>query len=90
MLGVFGCLVWVGQTGFVEATPSSLYEGHCYPVETVSHCVWLYHRFPLSLREIKELMLARGFLITYESIISGAASSVRPLRISSVTADPAG
>jgi putative transposase len=42
----------------VDATPSSLYKGHRYPVEIISHCVWLYHRFPLSLREIEELMLA--------------------------------
>ncbi len=24
------------------------YKGHRYPVEVISHCVWLYHRFPLS------------------------------------------
>ncbi|MCA1694080.1 MAG: IS6 family transposase, partial [Actinobacteria bacterium] len=41
-----------GQTGFVDVTPSSLYKGHRYPVEVISHCVWLYHRFPLSLREV--------------------------------------
>jgi hypothetical protein len=52
--------VWVGQTGFVDATSSSLYKGNRYPVEIISHCVWLYHRFPLSLREIEEMMLARG------------------------------
>jgi putative transposase len=60
--------VWVGQTGFVETTPSSLYKGHRYPVEIISHCVWLYHRFPLSLREVEEMMLARGVLVTYETI----------------------
>jgi putative transposase len=65
---VFGCLVWVGQTGFVEATLSSLFKGHRYPVEIISHCVWLYHRFPLSLREVEEMMLARGVVVTYESI----------------------
>jgi putative transposase len=65
---VFGCLVWVGQTGFVETTLSSLYKGHRYPVEIISHCVWLYHRFPLSLREVEEMMLARGVLVTYETI----------------------
>jgi hypothetical protein len=65
---VFGCLVWVGQTGFVDVTPSSLYKGHRYPVEIISHGVWLYHRFPLSLREIEELMLARGVLVTYETV----------------------
>ncbi len=65
--GVFGRLVGVGQTGLVEAT-SSLYKGHRYPVEIISHCVWLYHRFPLSVREVEEMMRARGVLVTYEMI----------------------
>ncbi len=39
---------------------SSLYKDHRYPGEIISHCVWLYHRFPLSLREVEEMMLARG------------------------------
>jgi transposase-like protein len=47
---------------------SSLYKGHRYPMEIISHCVWLYHRFPLSLREIEEMMMARGVLVTYETI----------------------
>jgi putative transposase len=30
--------------------------------------VWLYHRFPLSLREVEEMMLQRGVTISHESI----------------------
>ncbi|MGH3751559.1 MAG: IS6 family transposase [Pseudonocardiaceae bacterium] len=52
----------------MDATPSSLYKGHRYPAEIISHCVWLYHRFPLSLREVEELMMARGVVVTYETI----------------------
>jgi IS6 family transposase len=26
--------------------------------------VWLYHRFPLSLREVEEMMLARGIIVS--------------------------
>ncbi len=48
------------------ATPS--YKGHRYPVEIINHCVWLYFRFPLSLREVEELMLARGVVVSYETI----------------------
>jgi putative transposase len=48
------------------ATPS--YKGHRYPVEIIDHCVWLYFRFPLSFREIEELMLARGVVVSYETI----------------------
>jgi hypothetical protein len=40
---------------------SSLYRGYRYPAEEIiSHCVWLYHRFPLSFREVEEMMLARA------------------------------
>ncbi len=40
------------------------YKGHRYPAEIIAHCVWLYHRFPLSLREVEELMLVRGVIVT--------------------------
>ena len=40
------------------STPTGLYKGHRYPVEIINHCVWLYFRFPLSFREVEELMLA--------------------------------
>ncbi len=33
---------------------SPSYKGHRYPVEVISHCVWLYFRFPLSFREVEE------------------------------------
>ena len=44
------------------------YKGHRYPAEIIAHCVWLYHRLPLSLREVEELMLVRGVIVTYETI----------------------
>jgi putative transposase len=44
------------------------YKGHRYPVEVISHCVWLYHRFPLSFREVEELMLERGIVVSYEMV----------------------
>ena len=48
------------------AMPS--YKGHRYPVEIINHCVWLYFRFPLSFREVEELMLERGVAVSYETI----------------------
>ncbi|MGW0551639.1 IS6 family transposase [Streptomyces altiplanensis] len=47
---------------------SPSYKGHRYPVEVISHCVWLYHRFPLSFREVEELMLGRGVVVSYETV----------------------
>ncbi|MCX4734503.1 IS6 family transposase [Streptomyces sp. NBC_01363] len=51
----------------VGSTPPS-YKGHRYPVEVISHCVWLYFRFPLSFREVEELMLQRGIIVSYETV----------------------
>jgi putative transposase len=50
------------------AVASSLYKGHRFPVEIISHCVWLYHRFPLSLRDVQEMMAERGVIVSYETI----------------------
>jgi putative transposase len=44
------------------------YKGHRYPVEVISHCVWLYFRFPLSLREVEELMFERGIVVSWETV----------------------
>jgi transposase-like protein len=46
------------------------YKGYRYPIEVIGHAVWLYHRFALSLRDVEELMLARGVAVTYETIRS--------------------
>lgn len=50
------------------AVSSSPYKGHWYPEEIISRCVWLYHRFPLRVREIEEMMLARGVVVCNETI----------------------
>jgi putative transposase len=48
------------------ASPSC--KGRRYPVEVISHCVWLYFRFPLSFREVEELMLQRGVIVSCETV----------------------
>jgi transposase-like protein len=44
------------------------YRGFRFPPEVISHCVWLYHRFSLSLRDVEELMLERGIEVSHETI----------------------
>ena len=44
------------------------YRGYRYPVEIISHAVWLYFRFQLSLRDVEELLAERGVTVTYETI----------------------
>ena len=44
------------------------YRGHRFPPEIISHAVWLYHRFCLSLRDVEDLLAERGIMVTYEAI----------------------
>jgi Transposase and inactivated derivatives len=44
------------------------YKRHRFPPQIIAHIVWLYVRFNLSLREVEEMMLARGVDVSYESI----------------------
>jgi len=44
------------------------YKRHRFPPQIIAHTVWLYFRFPLSLRLVEELLLERGIAISYETI----------------------
>src|SRR4051795_10172984 len=46
----------------------SLYAGYRFPAEVISHAVWLYFRFPLSLRMVEEMLAARGIIVSHESV----------------------
>ncbi|MCL1142545.1 IS6 family transposase [Shewanella gaetbuli] len=46
----------------------TIYPGHRYPAQIISHAVYLYHRFTLSLRDIEEILAYRGINVTYETI----------------------
>ena len=53
----------------METVVAPTYKGYRFPVEVIGHAVWLYHRFALSLRDVEELMLSRGVVVSYESIV---------------------
>jgi putative transposase len=44
------------------------YKGVRFPQEIIAHAVWLYFRCSLSLRDVEELLFARGIDVTYETI----------------------
>ena len=44
------------------------YRGFRFPAEIISHAVWLYHCFSLSLREVETILAQRGIVVSYESI----------------------
>jgi transposase-like protein len=46
----------------------SPYAGHRFPAEVIGHAVWLYFRFPLSLRMVEEMLAARGIVVSHETV----------------------
>ena len=44
------------------------YKRHRFPRQIIAHAVWLYFRFPLSLRLVQEMLLERGIALSYETI----------------------
>src|SRR4029453_16475606 len=50
------------------ATSATRYKNHRFPTEIISHAVWSYSRFCLSFRDVEELLLKRGVIVTYEAI----------------------
>ncbi len=55
-------------TGGMRTPRDPIYAGHRYPAEIISYAVWLYFRFPLSLRMVEEMLAARGISVTHETI----------------------
>ncbi len=62
-------------------------SGYRFPADVTSYAVWLYNRFPMSLRMVEELLAARGIELTYETVRRwsvkfglGIARRIRALR----------
>jgi putative transposase len=50
------------------AAAKSPYAGYRFPAEVTSQAVWLYFRFPLSLRMAEEMLAARGIVISQGTV----------------------
>jgi putative transposase len=49
-----------------------LYKRHRFPAEVISHAVWLYFRFPLSLRHVEDMLAARGIEVSFQTVAEWA------------------
>src|SRR5256714_14384969 len=60
------------------------YRRHRFPPPIIQHAIWLYLRFPLSYRDVEELLAERGLEVSYETVRRGAlkvgAGVARPPR----------
>ncbi|MHA7066222.1 IS6 family transposase [Azospirillum argentinense] len=48
--------------------PDPRYAGYRFPAEVIATAVWLYFRFPLSLRMVEEMLTARGIVVSHETV----------------------
>lgn len=47
---------------------SSIYRRHRFPPDVIAYAVWLYFRFPLSLRMVEDLLAERGIVVSHQTI----------------------
>jgi transposase-like protein len=57
----------IKETGGTKPPPDPHYR-HRFPAEIISHAVWLYHVFTLSLRDVELLLAERGVVTSYETV----------------------
>jgi putative transposase len=44
------------------------YSGYRFPPEIIQQAIWLYVRFTLSFRDIEDLLVERGIVVSYETV----------------------
>jgi putative transposase len=44
------------------------YRRHRFPSSIIQHAVWLYFRFPLSYRDVEDMLAERGIDVSYETV----------------------
>src|ERR1700743_1842180 len=49
-------------------SPPDPHSRHRFPAEIISHAVWLYHVFSLSLRDVELILAERGVIVSYETV----------------------
>jgi putative transposase len=55
-------MIGLGQAGEMTSDPAT-YPGYRFPAEIISHAVWLYHVFSLSLRDVELILAERGITV---------------------------
>ena len=49
-------------------TPLAHFRRHCFPAEIIAHAVWLHYRFPLSVRDVEDLLAERGINVSFRTV----------------------
>lgn len=65
-LSLSGKALDMKTSSFVCAGPR--YKRLRFPAEIIAHAVWLYDRFPLSLRHVEDLLAERGINVSLQTV----------------------
>jgi len=57
---------------------SPIYRRHRFPPEVIAYAVWLYFKFPLSLRMVEDLLAERGIIASHQRQETLALARRRP------------
>jgi len=57
-----------GYRPLVIKATKSIYRGYRFPAGVIERAVWLYFRFPPSLRMVEDLLAARGIIVSHETV----------------------
>jgi putative transposase len=76
--------------GMTQAVRDPLYRCHRFSAEVIAHAVWLYLRFPLSLRVVEDLLAARGIIVSHQTVRLWAEKFVGALQAKSAGDPPVG
>lgn len=69
------------MTKLPNADSTSVYRRHRFPAEIIGHAVWLYYRFPLSLRDVEDLLAERGIDVSFQTVCEWTAKFGRQLAL---------
>ncbi|KFI24101.1 transposase, partial [Haematobacter missouriensis] len=61
------------MTKLSNVDTASRYKRHRFPAEIIAHAVWLYYRFPLSLRDVEDLLAERGIDVSFQTVCEWTA-----------------
>lgn len=56
---------------------------HRFAAEIIAHAVWLYFRFPRSLRHVEDLLAERGIEVSFQTVADWAAKFGRDYAVPS-------
>jgi hypothetical protein len=61
----------IGYLSAMMTTSKSIDRGDRFPADVIQRAVWLYFRFPLSLRMVEDLLAARGIIASTRASTTG-------------------